>query len=145
MARVKIEMPERFSFSTTLPVRITDLNYGGHVGNDSMLSIIHEIRAQFIQHLGYTEMNFGGIGLIMSDVIIEFKQELFYGDLIEAKIAVTEISRIGFDLTYQLSTTSENGNTRIVALSKSGMVCYDYGKKKIVSTPEEVKRILSSI
>ena len=138
-------MPERFSFSTTLPVRITDLNYGGHVGNDSMLSIIHEIRAQFIQHLGYTEMNFGGIGLIMSDVIIEFKQELFYGDLIEAKIAVTEISRIGFDLTYQLSTTSENGNTRIVALSKSGMVCYDYSKKKIVSTPEEVKRILSSI
>ena len=49
MARVKLEVPSTFSFQTTIPIRITDVNYGGHVGNDSILSILHEIRIQFLK------------------------------------------------------------------------------------------------
>ena len=63
MARVKIELPDSFQFTTEITIRITDLNYGGHVGNDTVLSIIHEARMQFLRHYGHTEMNFGGIGL----------------------------------------------------------------------------------
>ena len=39
MARIRLSMPEKFIFTTELPVRITDLNYGGHVGNDVFLSL----------------------------------------------------------------------------------------------------------
>jgi acyl-CoA thioesterase FadM len=42
MARIKIELPQSFSFTCRIPVRITDINYGGHAGNDTVLSIIHE-------------------------------------------------------------------------------------------------------
>jgi acyl-CoA thioesterase FadM len=68
MERIKINLPEAFSFSTNIPVRITDLNYGGHVGNDAFLSLLHEARMQFLQQFGYSEMNVEGVGLIMSDV-----------------------------------------------------------------------------
>ena len=78
MARIKIKPPQQFSFSAEIPVRITDLNYGGHVGNDTILSILHEARAQFLRYHGYSELNLHGVGLIMSDVGIEFKSELFY-------------------------------------------------------------------
>ena len=37
MGRVKLELPETFSFSTELTVRVTDLNYGGHLGNADTL------------------------------------------------------------------------------------------------------------
>ncbi|WP_255669390.1 hypothetical protein [Myroides oncorhynchi] len=41
MARVKLNLPTEFIFETKIPVRITDLNYGNHLGNDKLLSISH--------------------------------------------------------------------------------------------------------
>lgn len=141
MARIKIELPQSFSFSCRIPVRITDINYGGHVGNDTVLSIIHEARMQFLQSMGYTEMEFAGAGMIMSDVAIEFKSELFYGDTVIASVVTGEISRIGFDLIYKLETTRPGTEDKkiLVAIAKTGMICYDYEKKKIVSVPAEAR------
>ena len=39
MERVKIHLPDTFAFSTVSRIRITDLNYGAHVGNDTFLSL----------------------------------------------------------------------------------------------------------
>lgn len=135
MARIKIELPDQFPFSTIIPVRITDLNYGGHVGNDTVLSVIHEARVQFLRHFGYGELDMAGVGLIMSDVAIEFKQELFYPDQLKASVAAGDFSRIGFDLFYKLEKEVA-GKTVLVAVAKTGMVCYDYGKKKVAAVPE---------
>ncbi len=142
MARIKIEQPATYSFSTTIPVRITDVNYGGHVGNDTVLSLIHEARMQFLKSLGYTEMNLAGTGMIMADVAIEFKSELFYGDIVIASVAANDLSRVGFDLVYKLEKESE-GKRPLVAIAKTGMICFDYEKKKIASLPDEARQRLS--
>lgn len=143
MARIKIQLPDHFSFSCSIPIRITDMNYGGHAGNDTILSIIHEARMQFLQSFGYTEMQFGGVGMIMADAAIEFKSELFYGDIVMASVAAGEVSKIGFELVYRLEKEM-NGKKILVAIAKTGMICYDYEKKKIASVPEEAKRRLIS-
>jgi acyl-CoA thioester hydrolase len=143
MARIKISLPEHFSFSCQLPIRITDINYGGHVGNDTVLSILHEARMQFFKSLQYTEMNFAGTGMIMADVAIEFKSELFYGDALIASVAAGEISKIGFELVYKLEKEVD-GKKILVAKAKTGMICYDYEKKKIVAVPEEGKQKITS-
>lgn len=138
MARIRIEPPADFPFSCQIPVRITDLNYGGHMGNDTLLSIVHEARMQFLQSLGYTEMNLGGLGMIMADAGIEFRSEVFYGDVLTVSVAAAGISRAGFDLYYKLEKEKEGGR-QLVALAKTGMVCYDYQKKKISALPEQVR------
>jgi acyl-CoA thioester hydrolase len=143
MPRIKVELPAKFPFTTNIPVRITDLNYGGHVGNDTVLSLIHEARVQFLKHYGYEELNIGGAGLIMSDVAIEFKNELFYGDMITASVTANEFSKVAFDICYKLEKITP-GNTQLVAVAKTGMVCYDYDKKKIVPVPSEVISKMSS-
>src|SRR5690348_13241274 len=137
MPRIKIELPAIFPFTTEIPVRISDLNYGGHVGNDSMLSLIHEARVRFLRHHGYDELNIAGVGLIMSDVAIEFKNELFYGEVLRASVAATEFSRVGFDLYYRLE---KQGAAKWIPVSaaRTGMVCYDYQLKKIAAVPKEV-------
>jgi acyl-CoA thioesterase FadM len=137
MARIKVELPELFAFSTTIPVRITDLNYGKHVGNDTILSMIHEARVQYLKQLGYGELDLAGVGVIMSDVGIEFKSELFYGDEVIASVAAGDITKISFDLYYKLEKRSGD-TTQLVAVAKTGMVCYDYGKKKVAVIPQEV-------
>jgi acyl-CoA thioester hydrolase len=143
MARIKIELPEKFSFETIIPIRITDLNYGNHVGNDTILSILHEARVQWLEHFGYGELNFGGLGLIMSDVAIEFKNEIFYGERIIASVTASEFSKFSFEVYYKLEKESTDKRI-LVASSKIGMVCYDYSAKKIAVIPEEVRIKLSS-
>lgn len=132
MTRIKIVLPEKFSFTCTIPVRITDINYGGHAGNDTILSLIHEARMQYLANLGYTEMDFGGTGMIMANVAIGFKNELFYGETVIASVTAGEISKIGFDLLYKLEK-EVNEKKISVAFAKTGMICYDYGKKKIAA------------
>jgi acyl-CoA thioesterase FadM len=139
MARIKIEAPQNFPFSTLIPIRITDINYGGHVGNDTILSLLHEARMQFLKRYHYSEMNFAGVGLIMSDVAIEFKREVFYGDSLLAYVAATNFTRSGFDLFYKLTKHTEE---TVVAIAKTGMVCYDYSAKRIVMVPEEARQAL---
>ena len=143
MARIKIDLPAKFSFSTTIPIRITDINYGGHVGNDTILSIIHETRAKFFAHYGFTELDFDGVGTIMSDVAIEYKDQVYYGDEILASIAVGEITKIAFDLFYKLEKRSVDGKQTAVALAKTWMVCYDYDLKKVAAIPENAIKKLT--
>lgn len=138
MARIKIQVPSEFAFYTVIPVRITDINYGGHVGNDTVLSLIHEARVQFLQSRGYTELDLEGVGLIMSDVAIEFKSELFYGDIITARVGAGNFTGVGFDLYYRLEKGT-SAEITVVAIAKTGMVCYDYSIKKIAKTPSGVK------
>ena len=142
MARSRVNLPAQFSFSCQIPVRITDINYAGHVGNDRVLSILHEARMQFFRHWGYTELDFGGVGTIMADVVIEFKSELFYGDVVKASVKAGEFSKIGFELLYKLEKGTEH-NWKIAATAKTGMVCFDYEKKKIVAVPWEARKLLS--
>ena len=143
MARVKIDLPTKFfNISISIPVRITDINYGDHVGNDSLVAIIHEARMQFLQHHGFTELDIEGVGLIMSDLLVEFKNESFYKDVINVKMGSDNIAKVSFELFYQLTTT-RNNEEMIIANAKTTMVCYDYGLKKVAALPEKLKDILS--
>lgn len=144
MARVKLELPENFLTTITIPIRITDLNYGKHVGNDSFVSIIHEARVQWLHQHQLSELGINGTGLIMSDLAVEFKQESYYGDIIDIKIGVAEISKVSFELYYSLSTIRDNKNI-LLANAKTGMVCYDYAAKKVAAIPEELTTILNTI
>jgi acyl-CoA thioester hydrolase len=137
MPKTRLVLPDRFTFAVAIPVRITDLNYAGHVGNDSILSLIHEIRVQFLRHHGYSEIDLAGAGLIMTDVAIEFKSEIFYGDIILASVAAAEFSRVGFEIYYKLEKKVEE-KSQSVAFARTAMICYDYSAKKIVSVPKEV-------
>lgn len=135
---MNIDIPAELPFKTTIPIRITDLNYGGHVGNDTILSLLHEARIQFLRHYGYEELNLEGVGVIMRDVAIQFKKEIFYGDVIKASVGIGDFSRISFELYYRLEKKI-NGQFVDAVVAKTGMVCYDYVKKKIASVPAQAK------
>jgi acyl-CoA thioester hydrolase len=142
MARVKLQVPEIKIAVINIPVRITDINYGNHLGNDAFVSIIHEARMQWLYQYGYTELNIEGTGLILADLVVEFKHESFYGDSIEVTIATGEISKVSFELYYQLQT-KRNNEPIVLAVAKTGMVCYNYAAKKITAITEKIKEIIT--
>jgi acyl-CoA thioester hydrolase len=143
MPRIKIDLPDSFSFSTSFVVHITDLNYGAHVGNDKVLSFLHEARVRYLHSLGYTELNMEGAGIIMADAALVFKSEMYYGEELFFSLQPVEFSRVGFELVYKIEKKSE-GKLVTVAIAKTAMICYDYGLKKIVPLPEAAKKKLNA-
>jgi acyl-CoA thioesterase FadM len=137
MARIKIDLPETFAFTTFLAVRITDLNYGDHVGNDTVLSFIHEARVRYLQSLGYSELNLEGTGLIMADAALIFKNEIYYGDELMISIRATEFTRVGFDLIYKIEKKPADQPLILLAIVKTAMACFDYTLRKVVPLPEK--------
>jgi YbgC/YbaW family acyl-CoA thioester hydrolase len=134
MARIELNLPSDFLFSTELSVRVTDLNYGNHVGNDNILSLMHEARMQFYRKLGFkNELSFeGSIGQVISDAAIVYKAEAFFGEILVCQISAGDFNKYGFDLFY-LITNKETGKE--VARGKTGIVCFDYDKRKVASAP----------
>ncbi len=134
MPRVQLDMPAKFIFSCEVTVRASDLNYGGHVGNDSILTIMQEARILFYRSMGYkNELNFeGAVGHIIADVAVVYKSEGFLGDVWTIEIGVGEFSKYGFDMFYRITNTVTE---KEVALGKTGIVFFDYDKRKVATIP----------
>ena len=143
MARIKLATPAQKIFSTEIAVRITDINYGNHVGNDAFVQLIHEARVQWLSSNNYTELNIEGASLIMADLAVEYKAESFYGDVLQIEIAVGEISRAGFELYYQITTTRDGKNI-LIAKAKTGLVSFNYEEKKVRELPLKFIELLNS-
>ena len=140
--RIKLDLPQQFLHVTfKIPVRISDINYGNHTGNDAIVSIIHEARMQWLQQFNYTELDIEGVSLIMADLAIEFRNETFYGDVICVELAIGEISKKSFELYYRL-TVERDEKVVLVAKAKTGMVCYNYQDKILIPIPSPFMKIL---
>ena len=136
MSRIKIELPDHKVFETQLKIRISDINYGGHLGNDSVLSLMHEARYQFYKSLGYpNELNIDGIGTIQVDTAIQYKGEGFHGDEIKVELFLGGTSPKSIDLYYKLSKTGQT-----IALGKTGIAFFDYEARKVSSMPDSIAR-----
>jgi len=138
MARIRINMPDKNLTEVKVLVRISDINYGNHLGNDSLVSIIHEARILWLKSLNYSELNIEGTGLIMSDLAVEYKNESFYGDELTIAIFAGEISPVSFELYYLITNQDE----KLIAKAKTGMVFFDYELKKVTAIPVKIKEIL---
>ena len=95
----------------------------------------------FFKSHGQTEMNAGGVNLIMADSAVQYKGESFHGDIILVEIYADNISSISFDLFYKLTTIREEKQFDI-AYVKTGMICFDYSTRKMVNMTETLEKIL---
>jgi acyl-CoA thioester hydrolase len=141
MARVTLDLPEHFPFSTDIPIRISDINYGNHLGHDSIITLIHEARVRFFNAYGFTELDIDGFGLVMTDLVILYKAEGLYGEILKIEVGIQDVTTYGCDLVYRI-TNKETGTE--VARAKTGIVIYDYEKRKVVEVPKRFKSTMMS-
>ncbi len=137
MARIKIQVQGKKIASLKIQVRITDINYGNHLGNDALVGILQEARMQWLQQFNYTELNVEGIGLIMSDLAVEYKNESFYGEELTIALFVADVTAVSFELYYSIT----NEDDRLIAKAKTGIVCYSYEQKKVTGMPAELAHL----
>ncbi|MCP4441506.1 MAG: thioesterase [Aureispira sp.] len=132
--RIKLKTLEHYIFSTELTIRVDDLNYADHLSNDRILTYAHQARVELFAAWGYRELEFGGVGIIMTDAAVVYKSEGHLGDKLKIEVGIDELSRVGFDMYYRI-TNVKTGQE--VAQVKTGIICYDYSLKKVVTIPKE--------
>ncbi len=114
-------------------VVVSDINYGGHMGNERALIIFQQARMEWLNSIGYSETNIEGRGLIQLESHVYYLKEVFLGENILCKIVNVQIDRITFEIQYEI--VNKNGDVVIKGTTK--MAVFDYEKKKISRIPKE--------
>ncbi len=134
VARIKLDFPDTaFTFETRLPVRITDINGANHLGNDALISMLSEARAQFLEAYGFEEGAHNGIGIIVTDLATMYQGESFYPDLLRFEVGLMDFNKYGGDFVFRV-TKADSGQA--VAMAKYGFVFFNYESREVTPIPE---------
>lgn len=133
MGRVKLKELDEYRFKHELRISISHLNFGGHVGNSQIADLVHDGRYQMLKSLGLSEANFGDgrSGIIMGDLVINFKAELFMDDIVLIESDAGEITEKGVRFFHRIS---KNGVTAAVA--ETGFAAFDYMERRVSILPD---------
>lgn len=141
MARIKLAFPDDvFCFETKMPVRITDINGANHLGNDALISMLSEARAQFLVSYGLQEAGKDGVGIIVTDLATMYQSESFFPEMLRFEVGLMDFNNYGGDFVFRV-TKAESGQP--VALAKYGFVFFDYRKKQVAPMPEAFRSSFS--
>ena len=142
--KISIHFPHRAEgpfFATDLPVTMSDINYGGHLGHDSVLTLMHEARVSFLKAHELSEMNVNdgdpAIGLIMSELQVQYLTESFHGDILRAEVLPFIPEGPRWFIAQRLVRVSDQ---REIARALIGMTFFCYQSKKVQRAPDSLMR-----
>lgn len=139
MTRVKVTPPDQFLFSMERRVGISDVNYAKHLDSVAMVNILHEARLQFLADLGFTESNIFGLGMVVTDLGVEYRSESFANDMLIIDVGVSGFNRYGFDIGLQVTNRALE---TVVCNAKMGVVFFDFDKHQIAQVPPAFRGLL---
>jgi acyl-CoA thioester hydrolase len=116
-----------------IEVRVGDINYGGHMGNDKALLVFQDARIAFLESLGFSEKNIGGPAIIMRDAHISFRKEVFLHDMLTVDVGIDNVTLTSFNMNYTVKRESDGA---VVFLGNTGIVAFDYEARKVTKLPE---------
>ena len=142
MARIVFDLPPHFGFDTEVQVYINHVNYGGHLDNALLLTLVSEARVRFFQSLGYHESNVQGLSLVVGDMQAQYLSEAFHGETLRIDVAPRELRRCALELVWRVSEASQG---REVARGKTGLVFIDPASKRAATIPDAVRAQLLAL
>lgn len=140
MPQTKIEPNFTVLFACNLQVRVADLNYGNHLGNDRILSYFHEVRVLWLSHHNLSEHDVGGCGLIMTGTNIEYLKQARLHQFLTLTLGAREVGKARFTIVYKLK---DSQTQQTIALGETHMGCFDYPRQKPARAPQSLLAILT--
>ncbi|WP_447553477.1 acyl-CoA thioesterase [Vreelandella sp. EE22] len=140
MERVTLDFPETSIIHRhSLTVRITDMNYGQHLGHDALVSLLADARAQAFASLAYPEWDMAGYPSVVADLTVMYQRETRFADRLVVETAVPEPE--GKALTVYHRVLNERDER--VATARVTLLLLDPAAGKTVAVPCELKRALA--
>ncbi len=133
MPRISIDLPEQFAFATDLTIYVGHINYGSHLDNAMLISLVSEAQMRYFAALGYPEGRIDGLVTLIADAAVQYKSEAFRGEVMVVRMAAADFNPKGCDLVWCMT---EKVSGREVARGKTGIVFFDLATRRLASMPE---------
>lgn len=125
-------MPKNYKANYT--VTISDINYGGHLGNDRPFLIFQDARIRFLEHLGFSEGNIGeGKSVVVVEAGCRYLLQVFLHEELEIQVTVREVE--GKKCTLDYNVVRQSDKQKVFA-GFTVMLAFDYASRKVAQLPE---------
>jgi acyl-CoA thioester hydrolase len=152
MSRVELIFPEPIVFSEKIVLRNTDMSRAGHLGFDSLVSIVHRVLNRFFDQRGLPIGEGGGVSYIVKDLAVIYQGEAHVGDVVSVNVGLGEGGEKWVELYFRVlrAEACQKGAERPfgqanLALAKLAVLCFDYDKGATVAFPAGVRKALANV
>ena len=141
MPRVKLNELKKYRFRYKRRFGPRDITCAGHMNNDALVSLLGLARAEMFRTLDLNELDLGDgqTGIIVTDLVINYRAEAFVHDDLLVETDIGDISEKNFRM-FQRAT---RGRT-LVALAEQGISAYSYGAREVTRIPESFLKALET-
>lgn len=141
MERVKLNFPtDAVIHHHSVSVRVTDMNYGRHLGHDALVSLLHEARSQALMAVGYPEWDLAGYHSVVADLAVQYQSEARCPDVLVVETAIPDPA--GKALSVYHRVLADEG-ARLVATARLNLLVMDSTAGNPVAVPAEVVQALA--
>ena len=129
-----------FNHQLEVTVRFADTDAMGHVNNAKYLTYCEIARIRYWTDITGEPIALGTEGaesLILAEARITYRAPAFHGEVVTVQTRATRIGRSSFTLEHRLAACVPGGDPRLVAVSESILVRYDYASSTPVALSAE--------
>lgn len=134
MAKLRLNEAQSYEFEYKTVLKPRDINYGGHLGNDSVISLLQEARLAFYGSRGCTELDLGDgkTGSILSVIGVNYKHQGYLNDEVSIFVHIDDVKATSFYLYYKMTRGED-----IICLAETQIAAFNYDTNKLESIPAE--------
>lgn len=128
-----------FRHRVEIVVRFADTDAMGHVNNAKYLTYCEIARIRYWTDITGEPIHLGTQGaesLILAEARITYRAPAFHGEVVTVETRATRIGRSSFTLEHRLRAYIKGDEPRLVAVSESILVRYDYASGRPVALSE---------
>ncbi|WP_016853697.1 acyl-CoA thioesterase [Halomonas smyrnensis] len=141
MERVKLEFPEAdILHRHPLSVRITDMNYGRHLGHDAVVSLMHEARVHALAARSLAEGDMAGYPCVAADLAVQYQAESRWPEALEVDTAIPAPGRRAIAVYHRIRRLADD---RPVATGRINLMLVDPATGRPVAVPDLVRERLA--
>ena len=129
---------DKWAISTEITVNWLDMDALGHVNNSKFATWMETARMLYFYEVGMMELyENSNIGPILARIEVDYKFPVVFPDEVKVQTSVSRIGNSSFDMKYQISSLSREGE--VAATGKVVGVLVDYNTGKPIPIPDELR------
>ncbi|WP_417864126.1 acyl-CoA thioesterase [Vreelandella venusta] len=143
MERVTLDFPTAAIIHRhPLTVRVTDMNYGRHLGHDALVSLLHEARVHAFAALGFPEWDIKGYPSVVADLAVQYQSEARWPDALVIETAVLEPQGKALTVYQRICQATTN---KVVATARVNQLLLDLSSGRPVKVPDDVAQAIARV
>ena len=135
MARIQIDLPDTFQYSTEMDVLIQHINAANHLANEQLVALLNEARTRFFDSLTVPDHISHPRQFINADLAVIYKAEARHRDRLRFDMAACDFNRYGCDIVYRVSRVQDQD---IIAIAKTAMLNFDYQQGRLQAADDQL-------